>query len=113
MKIVAVLDVDEKVLAETGHSFEEEIGCASQSGIVLKEYAEADKCSEYEYAAFAWNIKEQKYEQVGRPVMTEQLCRARYEEHADNGWFMSHYDAEKTMFKKRLVSTLYSEWEDM
>ncbi|MCI9077609.1 MAG: hypothetical protein HFH68_01625 [Lachnospiraceae bacterium] len=45
MKIVAVLEVDEKKLAETGHSFEEEMGWAEQSGIILKEYQEIRKRS--------------------------------------------------------------------
>ncbi len=113
MKVIAVLEVDERKLAETGNSFEEEMGWAAQSGIILKEYKEADKASEYEYAAFVWNTDKQEYEQAGRPVHTEMLCRSRFNEYAEKGWFTKRYDASKVVFKKRLVSVLCSGWEDI
>lgn len=59
MKVIAILEIDEGKLAGTGHSFEEEMNWAAQSGIFLKEYQEMDKCSGYEYAAFVWNTKEE------------------------------------------------------
>ena len=43
MKILAVLDVDEKMLDQTGHSFEEEMGWLAQSGITLRSYTDAEK----------------------------------------------------------------------
>lgn len=112
MKIVAVLDVDEKLLAETGNSFEEEMEWVVQSGITLSNYCAADKCSEYEYAAFCWNTKSKMYEQMGRPVMNERLCKARYKEFVDKGWFNECYDIAKVIFKRRLVSVLYADWEE-
>jgi len=113
MKVVAVLEVDTEKLAETGHSFEEEMGWVSQSGITLREYKEADKASEYEYAAFVWNTNEQKYEQAGRSVMTEKLCRGRFNQYVEKGWFMDCYDIGRVIFKKRMVSILCGGWEEI
>lgn len=111
MRIIAVLDVDEKKLAETGHSFEEEMGWVAQSGIALREFAKAEKCGEYEYAAFAWNTELNGYEQMGRAVLSELLCRNRFEEYVKKGWFRPCYNPEKVLFKKRLVSTIHTKWE--
>lgn len=111
MRIIAVLDVDEAKLAETGHSFEEEMGWAAQSGIILREFADMEKCGEYEYAAFAWNTQANGYEQMGRAVLSEELCRNRFDEYMRKGWFRSCYNPEKVIFKKRLVSTVHTKWE--
>lgn len=113
MRVIAVLEVDEDKLAEMEHSFEDEMKWAADSGITLKEYTEADKCSEYEYAAFVWNTEKQKYDQVQRPVITEALSRARYEEYVRKGWFGEHYDTSKVIFKKRFVSVLCGAWEEL
>ena len=113
MRVIAVLDVDEEELAETGHSFEEEMGWASQSGITMKEYREADKAGEYEYAAFVWDNTNKCYEQMGRAVISEKLCRGRFNEYAEKGWFTERYDTSKVVFKKRLVSVLYAKWEEI
>ena len=40
MRIIAVLDVDEEKLVRTGHSFEEEMGWAAESGITLTSRSE-------------------------------------------------------------------------
>lgn len=111
MRIIAVLDVDEEKLAETGHSFEEEMGWAAQSGITLREFVNAEKCGDYEYAAFVWNKELNGYEQTGRAVLSEKLCRGRFEEYVRGGWFQSCYDTERAIFRKRLVSTIYAKWE--
>lgn len=111
MKIIAILDVDEKKLEETGHTFEEEMGWASQSGITLKKYEDITKSGEYEYAAFAWNKNLKTYEQMGRAVISEQLCRNRYEEYVNNGCFQPCYDPAKVMFQRRLIATIYEPWE--
>lgn len=113
MRVIAVLEVDKEKLAETGRSFEEEIGRAAQSGITLEEYKEADKVGEYEYAAFVWDNTNRCYEQMGRAVISEKLCRGRFNEYVKNGWFTERYDSSKVVFKKRLVSILCSEWEEI
>lgn len=113
MRVVAILEVDKEKLAETGHSFEEEMGWAVQFGITLREYKEADKASGYEYAAFVWNTSKQEYEQAGRPVITEKLCRGRFNEYVEKGWFMDCYDTSRVIFKKRLVSILCGGWEEI
>lgn len=110
MRIIAVLDVDEKKLAQTGHSFEEEIGWAVQSGITLTSYTDAEKCSTYEYAAFAWNKEKEEYAQIGRAVMTEQLCRNRFKERVEKGQLASCYDSGNVIYKKRSISELYGDW---
>ncbi|MDE7433331.1 MAG: hypothetical protein K2N34_15660 [Lachnospiraceae bacterium] len=110
MRIIAVLDVDEKKLAQTGHSFEEEIGWAVQSGITLTSYTDAEKCSTYEYAAFAWNKKKKEYVQIGRAVTTEQLCRNRFKERVEKGQLAPCYDSGNVIYKKRSITELYSDW---
>ncbi len=85
MKVIAILEIDEGKLAGTGHSFEEEMNWAAQSGIFLKEYQEMDKCSGYEYAAFVWNTKEEKYVKVTRTVTTKFLCKNRYRKYVKEG----------------------------
>lgn len=65
MRIIAVLDVDEEKLVRTGHSFEEEMGWTAESGITLTSYTDTEKCSTYEYAAFAWNKEKEEYAQIG------------------------------------------------
>lgn len=113
MRVIAILEIDKEKLEETGHSFEEEMGWVAQSGIALREYKEVDKISEYEYAAFVWNTDKQEYEQAGRPVITEKLCRGRFAEYVEKGWFMDCYDTSRVIFKKRLVSVLYAGWEEI
>ncbi|MFG6345220.1 MAG: hypothetical protein K1W35_16220 [Lachnospiraceae bacterium] len=110
MRIIAVLDVDEKKLAKTGHSFEEEIGWAVQSGITLTSYTDAEKCSTYEYAAFAWNKEKKEYAQIGRAVTTEQLCRNRFKERVEKGQLAPCYDSGNVIYKKRSISELYGDW---
>lgn len=111
MKVVAILEVDKEKLAETGRCFKEEMERMARSGITLRYYKEAGKASDYEYAVFVWNADKQGYEQVGRPVTTERLCRERFAEYVEKGWFMDCYDTSRVIFKKRLVSVLYAGWE--
>lgn len=58
---------------------------AAESGITLTSYTDAEKCSTYEYAAFAWNKEKEEYAQIGRDVTTEQLCRNRFKERVEKG----------------------------
>lgn len=111
MKIIAVLEVDENVLAETDRSFSDEMGWAAQSGISLLDYKEIAGDSDYEYAAFVWNKSKGEYEQTGRPVGTIVLAINRYQAYAKNGWFCRDYDANKVVFKRRIVSEFYGRWE--
>lgn len=111
--MVAILEVDKEKLAETGHCFKEEMGRVAQSGIILRECKEANKESDFEYAAFVWNTDKKGYEQAGRPVITERLCRERFAEYAEKGWFMDCYDTSRVVFKRRLVSTLHTGWEEI
>ena len=113
MRVVAILEVDKEKLAETGCCFEEEMKRMAHSGITLRYYKEADKAGDYEYAAFVWNADKQGYEQAGRPVITERLCRERFAEYVEKGWFMDCYDTSRVIFKKRLVSVLYAGWEEI
>lgn len=85
----------------------------AQSGITLRDYKEADKASDYEYAAFVWNTDKRGYEQAGRPVITERLCRERFAEYVKGGWFMDCFDTSRVVFKRRLVSTLFARWEEI
>lgn len=111
MKVVAVFDVDEKELSETGHAFETEIGRLDQAGITLNCYADAEKCSSYEYAAFVWDMERKEYVQTGRAVMTEQLCRNRFLECVEKGCLAPCYDLRNVIFKKCSVSVLCGNWE--
>ena len=113
MKEIAILNVDEEKLNETGHTFEEEMGRIKSSGIILEKYWDASERSEYEYAAFCWNTKKQQYERVQRPLITERLSRARYEETVRNGYIKDCYDTGKVIFKRRLVQELYADWEEL
>lgn len=111
VRIVAVLEVDKEKLAESGGSFEDEMGWIEQSGIRMLEYQEQK--GEYEYASFLWSRSRGRYEQVNRAVQTEQLCRNRLQEYISKGWLNEDYDASKAVFKKRLVSILCTEWEEV
>ncbi len=111
MMILAVLNVDKEKLTETGHSFEDEMGWLAQSGITLNCYAEADTCDLYEYAAFAWNTEKKEYIQIGRAVATMQLCQNRLQELIDKRLLASYIDSGNIVFKKRLVSEYYGNWE--
>ncbi len=111
--MIADLEVDEEKLAETGHSLEEEMGRVARFGITLKEYTKLEEISKYEYAAFVWNTDSQKYELAGRPVHTESLCRSRFNEFAEKGWLVHWLDTSKVIFKKRAVSVLCTEWEEI
>lgn len=110
MRIIAVLDVDEEKLARTGHSFEEEMGWAAESGITLTSYTDAEKCSTYEYAAFAWNKEKEEYAQIGRDVTTEQLCRNRFKERVEKRQLAPCYDSGNVIYKKRSISELHGDW---
>lgn len=111
VRIVAVLEVDKEKLAETGGSLGDEMGWTAQSGIRMVEYQEQK--GEYEYASFLWSRSRGRYEQVNRAVQTEQLCRNRLQEYISKGWLNEDYDTRKTVFKKRLVSVLCTEWEEV
>ncbi len=111
VRMVAVLEVDKEKLAESGGSFEDEMGWIEQSGIRMLEYQEQK--GEYEYASFLWSRSRGRYEQVNRAVQTEQLCRNRLQEYISKGWMNEDYDTSKAVFKKRLVSTLCMEWEEI
>lgn len=113
MRVVAILDINEERLAETGNSFNDRMGHLGRIGIQLREYMELDKISECEYAAFVWDVESQRYEQMGRPVHSESLCRARFNEYVEKGWFTKRYDISRVVFKKRLVSVLYAGWEEI
>lgn len=111
MKVVAIFEVDEKTLAETGHSFEEEMAWVEQSGIYLMDSREVN--DKYEYAAFIWNKDLGAYEQVGRPMMSELLVINRCQEYMKNGWFCKRYDTNRVVFKRRLVTEFYGRWEEI
>lgn len=112
MKVLGIFEVDEKKLAETGHTFDEEIGRAAQYGITLIQSVKTTRES-YEYAAFVWNTRREEYEQIGRPVQTEMLCRNRFKECVDKGWLMDCYDASKVVFKKRNMVMFEDIWEEI
>lgn len=112
MKVIAILNVDENLLAETEHNFKDEMLWVSPSGITLEKYNEIDKCSNYEYAAFVWNKKSQQYEQVGRAVITKTLCRNRFKEYLKKGCINKCYDINKVVFKKRMITVIYTDWEN-
>lgn len=111
--MVAILEVDKEKLAETGHCFKEEMGRVAQSGIILREYKEANKESDFEYAAFVWNTDKQEYEKKGRSMQSEWLVRDRFYEYVQKGLFIDCYDTSRVVFKKRLVSVLHAEWEEI
>ncbi|MEY8424269.1 hypothetical protein AALB52_16315 [Lachnospiraceae bacterium 38-14] len=113
MTVIAILDIDEEQLAKTGNSFNDRMGRLSRIGIQLREYRELERISEYEYAAFVWDVESHRYEQMGRPVHSENLCRARFNEYVEKDWFTKRYDTSRVVFKKRLVSILCGEWEEI
>lgn len=112
MKVLGIFEVDEAKLAETGHAFDEEMGWVAQSGITLIQSVKATRES-YEYAAFVWNTRREEYEQIGRPVGTELLCRNRFKEYVDKGWLMDCYDTSKVAFKKRNTVMFEDIWEEI
>lgn len=89
------------------------MGWLAQSGITLSRYTDAEKCRTYVYAAFAWNMKKKEYAQMGRAVITEQLCRNRFAERVESGLLESFYDAGNVIFKRRGISELYGDWEEL
>lgn len=109
MKVIAVLEVDEKLLAETGQNFEDEMMWAAQSGIRLVDSRMVK--DDYEYAAFVWNKELGEYEQVGRPVISEMLAINRCQAYLKNGWFCQKYDTNRVVFKRRIVSEFCGKWE--
>lgn len=113
MRVAAILDINEERLTKTGNSFNDRMGRLGRIGIQLREYTELDKISEYEYAAFAWDGENQRYEQMGRPVHSEDLCRARFNEYVEKDWFTKRYDTSRIVFKKRIVSILHGGWEEI
>lgn len=110
MRLIALVEVDEKVLKETGHSFEDEMGWVAQSGVRLLDSREISE-ENYEYAAFAWNRETGGYEQMGRSVSNELLAKNRFKEYAEKGYFHPRYDTEKVIFKRREVTEFYGIWE--
>lgn len=70
-------------------------------------------CSEYEYAMFSWNIKTEKYEQMGRPMISEQLARDRFYEYVQKDWFNKCYDTSRSVMKRRTITVFASEWEEL
>lgn len=113
MRIIAILDINEEQLTKTKNSFNDRMGRLGRIGIQLREYRELEKISEYEYAAFVWDTESQRYEQMGRPVHSESLCRARFNEYVEKDWFTRRYDTGRVVFKKRSVSILCGRWEEM
>lgn len=112
MKVLGIFEVDEKKLAETGHTFDEEMGRVAQFGITLIQSVKTTKES-YEYAAFVWNTRSETYEQIGRPVGVELLCRNRFKEYVDKGWVMDYYDTSKVVFMKRNTAMFEDIWEEI
>lgn len=110
MKILAILEVDEDEIKSIS-DFESEMGRVSQSGITMKKHWDARKAGEYEYAAFCWNTETKEYEQMGRPVANEMLCRMRYAEYAEKEWFNKRYDTSKVIFRKRLAFAVCEDWK--
>lgn len=113
MHIIAILEVDEQELTQTGHCFEKEMEWTAPSGITVKDYINAKDCSSFEYAAFVWDTAREEYTQIGRCTETELLCRNRFEERVKKGWIPEYYDSGKVMFKKRPVSVIYGSWEEL
>ncbi len=87
------------------------IESVKQFGPIKTEYTEKE--IECEYASFLWSRSRGRYEQVNRAVQTEQMCRNRLQEYISKGWLNEDYDTSKAVFKKRLVSTLCTEWEEV
>ena len=71
----------------------------------------AGRVYDVEYAAFVWNTRNESYEQIGRPVGTEMICRNRLQERISNGWLNNDYDTSKTEIKRRTITMFASEWE--
>lgn len=111
MKVVALLEVDENILTESSQDFSEEMKLVEQSGIRLLDHKEIAVDGDYEYAAFVWNKSREEYERVGRPVGSVMLAINRYQAYAKNGWFCRDYDANKVVFKRRIVSEFCGRWE--
>lgn len=111
MKVVALLEVDENILTESGQGLSKEMERVEQSGIRLLNHKKIAGEGDYEYAAFVWNKSREEYEQVGRPVGSVMLAMNRYQAYAKNGWFCRDYDANKVVFKRRIVSEFYGRWE--
>lgn len=112
MKVLGIFEVDEARLAETGHTFDEEMGWVAQSGITLIQSVKTTRES-YEYAAFVWNTRNEAYEQIGRSVETELLCRNRLKEYVDKGLVMDCYDTSKVVFMKRNMAIFEDVWEEI
>lgn len=110
MKIIAVLEVNKERLAETGGSFEQEMGWVEQSGIQMVEYQEYE--GRYEYASFVWSRSRCQYIQVNREVYTRQLCENRLQEYIAKGWLGKDYDTSKVVIKRRLATSFISQWEE-
>lgn len=113
MKFLVLLEVDEEKLSKIGYTFEQEMGWAVRHGIFLAKSMSEKDCTGYEYAVFVWNNEREEYEQIGRPVMTEVLCRNRFKEYAEKGWLMKCYDTSRVIFKKRIVAVFEGTWEEI
>lgn len=110
MRILGIFEVDEQRLGEAGRTFDEEMMSADRPGITLIQSAEINDTS-YEYAAFVWNTRNESYEQIGRPVGTEMICRSRLQERISNGWLNNDYDTSKTKIERRTITMFAGEWE--
>lgn len=111
MKIVAVLEIDENKLKEVDVKAEREIGWYIGPGVIMQAHKIVEETGDCEYAAFVWNKSAREYEQVGRSVGSAMLAINRYQAYAKNGWFCRDYDTNKVVFKRRLVSAFFGEWE--
>ena len=110
MKAIVVLEMDENMLRVDAKTGEKLIGLLGP-GVTLVKHLNAKSASEYEYTAFAFNKDLGEYEQMGRPVGSELLAKKRFYEYAERGWFHPRYDISKVVFKRRMVSEFYGEWE--
>lgn len=48
----------------------------------------------------------EEYEQIGRPMHSEQLVRSRFNESLNNGQFDDCYDTSRTVMKRRLIQRI-------
>lgn len=95
---------------DSGLSPEEVMLLAKADG---KNHQEIEKHSEYEYVMFAWNTRTEQYEPTGRPMVNEWLARDRFYEYVQKGWFNKVYDTNKAVMKRRMITTLKEEWEEV
>lgn len=107
MRIIAVFELKDGAEKD----FEIETWQLQHPGI--KVISHREQSAEYEYASFIWDKMLGKYEQVNRAVCSEQLCRNRLQEYISNGYLNKGYDTSKTVIKRRIVTTVTGEWEEL